>query len=327
MTEITRYNDSLKETWDQIVSSAKNATFLLCRDFMDYHSERFEDHSLMVYYKGKPSAAIPICVKDNVAYSHLGLTYGGLILEKEEKLERVLHYFKAMLQYLHKNKVKNLIYKRVPSFYHSIPSGEDEYILFKLNSELIRRDTALVINQSCPPKIQERRKRSVKKGRKSKLNIVENGTLEDFWKEVLTPNLLERFGVEPVHSLKEITILKSRFPDSIFQANIYDEEDNILAGTTIFLTPKVAHAQYISGTDEGRRSGALDYLFHHLISETYAHVPYFDFGITNEEDGQKINKGLLSWKEGFGGRAYSHDFYSIDTSSYTLLKDIFTFQR
>ena len=43
----------------------------------------------------------------------------------------------------------------------------------------------------------------------------------------------------------------------------------------------------------------------------------------NEELGQKINRGLMDWKEGFGARAMSHDFYEINTSDFNELEDIY----
>ena len=43
MVSIETYKDSYKDDWNNFVDSAKNSTFLFNRDFMDYHSDRFED--------------------------------------------------------------------------------------------------------------------------------------------------------------------------------------------------------------------------------------------------------------------------------------------
>jgi lipid II:glycine glycyltransferase (peptidoglycan interpeptide bridge formation enzyme) len=50
-----------------------------------------------------------------------------------------------------------------------------------------------------------------------------------------------------------------------------------------------------------------------LIKEDFKDYDYFDFGISNEENGRKTNMGLLYWKEGFGARGVSQDFYKIST--------------
>ncbi len=116
-------------------------------------------------------------------------------------------------------------------------------------------------------------------------------------------------------------MLAVKFPENIKQYNIY-LGDTIMAGCTMFINQTVAHAQYISGSDEGRANGCLDYLFNYLIKEEFNKSPYFDFGNSNEEAGTKINFGLMDWKEGFGGRAISHDFYKINTANYFLLDNI-----
>ena len=41
MFEIRKYNDADKEVWNAYVEHARNATFLLNRSYMDYHSDRF----------------------------------------------------------------------------------------------------------------------------------------------------------------------------------------------------------------------------------------------------------------------------------------------
>src|SRR5690606_9335647 len=120
---------------------------------------------------------------------------------------------------------------------------------------------------------------------------------------------------------EEITLLKINNAPHIKQYCAYLNGE-IMAGATIFETDIVAHAQYISASEEGRKNGSLDLLFHQLISKTYSNKKYFDFGIVNENNGRKINNGLLDWKEGFGGRSYAHRFYKIETSKYFQLEEI-----
>jgi len=137
---------------------------------------------------------------------------------------------------------------------------------------------------------------------------------------VLTPQLAARYGVKPVHTLEEITLLASRFPDKIKQFSAY-RGDEIVAGTTIYETPTVAHSQYAAATNQGRQTGAQAYLFSSLI-EQYEEKPVFDFGISNEHEGRALNHGLLHWKEGFGARSYAHDFYEIATGNYPKLEPV-----
>jgi len=181
--------------------------------------------------------------------------------------------------------------------------------------------TSCVFNENSLKIASSNRLRGIKKGVKNELKVSEEVNFKPFWSKVLEPNLKQVHNQKPVHSLEEIELLQSRFPKNIKQFNVY-KNDEIVAGATIFETVTVAHAQYISANEEGRQTGGLDFLFNHLLQH-YSNKNYFDFGISNEAQGMKVNKGLLHWKETFGGRSIVHDFYEIKTENHKLLNDIF----
>ena len=116
--------------------------------------------------------------------------------------------------------------------------------------------------------------------------------------------------LQPVHDLDEIKRLQTRFPDAIrlFTAQ---HDGEVVAGAVIYESAMVAHVQYISASDAGRQLHALDAVFDHLLGGVFAAKPYFDFGISNEADGQVLNVGLVEQKEGFGARSMVHDHYEL----------------
>jgi hypothetical protein len=59
-----------------------------------------------------------------------------------------------------------------------------------------------------------------------------------------------------------------------------------------------------------------------LISETFKNKRFFDFGISNENQGRKLNNGLSYWKESFGASTIIQDFYEVKTSNYCLLDTV-----
>lgn len=320
--EIIQYQSEYKSAWDDFIRNSKNATFLFLRDFMDYHSERFEDCSLMVYRKDKLVAVLPANKVGSTVHSHQGLTYGGLVLHTKTSFNIVLESFQLLLSYLHNNKIDTLNLKLLPKIYQKLPSDEMEYLLFLLKAKLARRDISSSVFSVNALKIESsNRLRGIKKGVKNELKVVEDSNFKLFWEEVLEPNLMQSHNQKPVHSIDEIELLHSRFPGNIKQFNVY-KESKIVAGTTIFETETVAHAQYISANEMGRKSGGLDFLFDFLLNH-FSHKRYFDFGVSNEKQGTQVNKGLLSWKESFGGRSITHDFYELETANYYLLKDIY----
>jgi len=189
--------------------------------------------------------------------------------------------------------------------------------MFLLNSKIFRLDTALVVD--CSSKLRRKmpkgRKSEISKAKKNGVLIQESESCEYFWKFILTPNLKSRFNVSPVHTLNEIMSLKINNPKNIKQYHAI-VNNQIVAGTTLFETETTAHLQYIAGNNESRATGALDYLFYYLINYYTEKKKYFDFGIVNENNGKKINLGMLKWKESFRARFHLHKFYEIETCNY-----------
>ncbi len=315
---VKRYQESDYNSWNAFIGKAKNATFLFDRDFMDYHKDRFEDYSLIVLDKEKWVAVLPANVVGNKIFSHQGLSYGGLIYDEKIKLASFIEIFKSVLSFLNDNKIEKLKLKLIPSIYHQKPAEEINYVLFLAKAQLIRRDSMAVIDLSKKNTLSKLRKRGVQKGVANNLIIKEVEDFEDFWNEILIPNLAKKHHKIPVHSLEEITKLKNLFPKNIRQFNVYEDEV-IVAGTTIFKSKNLVHSQYISGNEAKNELGGLDVLFYHLITEIFKNEHFFDFGNSNENQGQKLNNGLSYWKESFGASTIVHDFYEVDTVNFNLL--------
>ena len=318
---VKRYEKNDYTDWNAFIGQAKNATFLFHRDFMEYHSDRFQDYSLVVLDGEKWVAVLPANVVGNEVFSHQGLSYGGLVYNEKVKLASVIAIFKSVLSFLNANKKEKLQLKLIPSIYHQKPAEELNYALFLAEAQLLRRDALAVLDLSQQNNLSKLRKRSIQKGISYDFRIKEVDDFEDFWNEILIPNLAQKHQAKPVHSLEEITKLKALFPENIRQFNVY-ENGIIVAGTTIFETSTVAHSQYISGKEDKNELGGLDFLFHHLITQVFQNKRFFDFGISNENQGRKLNNGLSYWKESFGSSTIVQDFYEVETSNYSLLGNV-----
>lgn len=307
---ITRYTPEQTELWDRLVDGSRNGTFLHKRGYMDYHADRFSDHSLIIRRDGEPIALLPAHIKNEDFCSHNGLTYGGLLLPDSVTAEEVLGIFSAIKEYILSNtQATRLIYKPTPHIYHSYPCEEDLYALFRNGAALAERKVSSAIPLKAPLPISGRRK--LTDAMKSRLKIVEDGDLNIFW-EILQCRLQSKYGVNPVHSITEIELLKSRFPDNIRLLCITGDDGTLLGGTLLFVTDKVVHMQYSATTDEGRRVSALDHLYEHIIKDCFADKEFFDFGISVEEGGRYLNSGLIAYKERLGGRAVVYDTYIMD---------------
>ena len=304
---IYKYNDKYRSLWDDLVTSSKNGTFLFYRDYMDYHSDRFDDCSFIVEKNGKCIAALPGNIYNNTFYSHQGLTYGGLISSKKITIKDVIIIFDLVNDILRKYKVNNVVYKPVPYIYHIMPAQEDVYALYLLGAEKIGCNISSALYQDDKIKFSELRRRGIKKSIKYNVKIYESTEYDDFW-DVLNNNLKERYDTKAVHSLNEIKLLSGIHSESIRLFKAY-YDDEIVAGVVVYQTARVAHVQYIASNDKGKEVYALDGIFDKLINQCFKSVSYFDFGISTEEMGKYLNEKLIFQKEGFGARGVVYDVY------------------
>ena len=318
---VERYQNKHQNLWNDFVLKSNQDTFLFHREFMDYHSDRFHDHSLLIYKNKKLLALLPANVANDNLFSHQGLTYGSFIYDAKLKTTEYISCFITVLEYLNKQNIKALQLKELPFFYLKNQTNNPfQYLLFKTKAKLVRTDMHSVIDMDYKS-YSSSRKEGVKRGLKHSLRVEESESFDLFWNKILIPNLKAKHDVLPVHSLEEITMLKSRFPNNIRQFNVF-YDNTIVGGVTIFETNDVAHCQYISGNVDKNELGSLDFLHHYLIEDVFKTKSYFDFGTSNINSGENINEGLQFWKEGFGARAVTQGFYKIDTKNYKFLDNI-----
>lgn len=319
--KVNIYSSANKPEWDEFVSHSNCDTFLFLRDFMDYHKDRFQDSSLMIYKDSKLVALLPANKENGILFSHQGLTYGGLVYKKVLKSSDVIGIWYAILKFLHQNAFSTLLLKELPYVYlENSVNNPIPYILFKTEANCKRVDMHSIIDLE-QYKLSSSRKEGIKRGKKAGLVVKETEELESFWNDILIPNLKLKHGVIPVHSLSEIHMLKSKFTNYIRQFNVY-KQDKIIAGTTVFEMKNITHCQYISGDNSKNSSGSLDFLHGHLIANVFNTKKFFSFGTSNINAGQHVNAGLQFWKEGFGARSITQGFFEIRTKNYKLLEDV-----
>lgn len=309
--KVKRYSAADKSEWDAFVQRSKNGTFLLIRDYMEYHADRFRDHSLMIYDdSGRLLALMPANEAGHEVISHEGLTYGGVITGSEMTTPTMLAVIDVVMGYLSAAKFRRWHYKTIPHIYHRHPAEEDLYCLFRLGARLWRRDILSVVCADDRLPLQQRRRRKVQQARKARLLFEECSDFSNYW-ALLEETLMQRHGVKPTHSLSEITLLRARFPNEI-RLHVARDMEEMVAGVVIYNTSRVAHVQYVAVSERGRRIGALDGLIADLMEGTYSRSAYLDFGISTEQAGKILNVGLVQQKEGFGARAIVHDQYEIE---------------
>ena len=305
---ITRFEKKNSGEWNQFVEGTKNGLFLFNRSYMDYHEDRYMDHSLLVHKGGKLIAVLPANESKNKIFSHAGLTFGGLLYSNELRAGEAVGVIEKVIAYYNGLGFEEMLYKAIPFIFCQYLCQEDLYALFRQNAVIYRRDISSAIDLSQPLRFSETRRQAIDKCGKMGLLVTENNDFSEYWQ--LLDIVLEKFGVKPVHSLDEICVLKQHFTNQIrlFEARLDGE---LLAGVVVYDFGKVVHTQYMANSAKGRNMGALDFVNSFLINSKYSNRSYFSFGISTEEEGKVLNEGLIQQKEMMGGRAVVNDFYKI----------------
>lgn len=316
MLRLVAYKEELALQWNLSVETSRNGTFLLDRRFMDYHQDRFHDCSLMFMKRDKVLGCFPANYDSatHTVYSHQGLTYGGLLLHNETITPQVLEMFDLLMShYKHELGADKLVYKAIPSIYHRYPSEESLYALFRNGGRLTARGISSALDLRHPIGYDKSRRRMLRKGVSSSLSLSETDAPEDFeayW-NLLDTCLSSRHGVHPVHSCAEMKLLSSRFPAQIKLFTCRSSAGELLAGCWLFICNRVVHTQYMTVSDQGKKTGALDYMISFLKEKYSQQYDYLDFGISTEDNGKYLNENLIYQKEGLGGRGICYDIYEL----------------
>lgn len=320
--KIVRYSDNDKAGWDKLVRQSRNGSLLFLRDYMDYHKDRFHDHSLMYLDDhDRLVAVMPGNESGTDYYSHQGLTYGGFVLSNSIHAAQVGELFGLTIEYLRHLGFTTWHYSPVPTIYHCIPAQDDEYWLWRNGAEMEK----CMLSASVCMDIDDQELRALQRSRKisyrnqlqrSGYTMKADVPLAQFW-PVLTDNLNRTYGAAPVHTLAEMEQLKASFPNNIRCAVAVDDDGAIQAGAVLYIWNGVVHTQYLSATEKGKSDAAMDFLILELI-DYYRRsgvlsgpIRYFDMGTSNEDAGRTLNESLINHKEGFGARGVVYKTFAI----------------
>lgn len=310
---VRRYEPADQPAWDDFAARSRSAHFLFQRAYMDYHADRFEDHSLLVFDEGRLTAALPANLDGSTLVSHGGLTFGGFLTGSAMSARRMLETFDAACTFTRECGIAAWLYKPVPHIYHRVPAEEDLYALFRTGATLTARHVSSAIRLDERLPYSKGRKAALRDAGRSGVAVGPSTDFQGFMalqREVLQ----SRYGVEPVHTGAELELLAGRFPEGI-KLRTATLEGRLLAGIVTYETPEVAHAQYIAVGDDGRALHALDPIVDALIAEHTGSKRWLEFGGSTERSGRYLNEPLVRNKESYGARTVVYDHYLLDLAA------------
>ena len=299
--------------WDSFCVNSKNPLFMFERNFMEYHKDRFIDHSLLFYDDGELIALLPMNEAEGALCSHAGLTYGGFITNEKMKQHTMNDCFDALVEYARENGFSSILYKAIPHIYHEQPAEEDRYALFRHHASVAKIEPATVVNLNAPLKMPKGRKAQISRAKREGVEVRELFEEKDFHAFMALENsvLGKYHNAKAVHSGEEMYLLYSCFPDKIHLYGAFLNEE-MIAGSVIYEYGQMVHTTYLAASDIARTIGALDLTISVMLQRFKGNKLWFDFGISSENGGQYMNEGLISQKEGFGGRTNVYDTWLIN---------------
>lgn len=300
---VKRYNTDDIHVWNDFLFRSKNGLFMFNRNYVEYHKDRFLDHSLLFYDEDELIAIFPANESRGILESHGGLTCGGLIIDSNAKQHTVIDCIHALINYAGETGFSRIVYKTVPHLYHNQPAEEDIYALFLCKARIKYISASTVLNLQSPIKMAKGRKAQISRAKREGVTVRELTQREDYLKFFQLENqVLElRHNTKAVHTGEEMYLLHVKFPDHIHLFGGY-YGGKLISGCLIFEYDKVIHTQYMAANDTARRLGALDLVVNNIIDKFRCSKQWLDFGTSTENNGLYLNEGLISQKEGFGGR-------------------------
>ena len=312
------------ESWDSFCRSSHQGTLLHTRKFLSYHGTRFEDTSLIISENNKWLGILPAAIKygdPRTVVSHPGATYGGIVQSGGLRGRKMIEALAGASSFYRKLGFMRFEYRPVPAIYQKIPSQDDLYALFVLAAEREKTDLSSTIALKQPRALAKRRQRCLNKAHNAGVTISDDmDNLSALW-TILKENLQAKFGKAPVHSLDEISLLATRFPNEI-ECTVALFDEMVVAGILKFITETTVHAQYIATNGIGNSISALDMVIEKCIRDAESsNKMWFDFGISTEQNGTVLNDGLYKFKTEFGAGGTIHEVFTLDLKSDQLNDD------
>lgn len=333
------YSAGYKETWDSFLVETKNSTFMLGRDFLDYHADVLSDCSVLVYsgeelsadadqVRGKDGlvALFPATwdEKEHRVYTHVAMGYGGLLLTQEAKLDDVLQISQAVLSYYANYlQATTLLYSPLPYIYNRYPAGDELFAMFQAQAKLVKRRISMVLPIRNQPRLPHVKEMKARKGVEAGLYISrilhEDAEVHEQYIRLLSneSSVLSKSAFSSATNADSLADTILRFPKNV-RYYVVNGTQGIEAGCMLLLMGRVAYVQQMVCSEDGKQHGALELLLRHLVNERHSGVEYIDFGSSYANG--KLDYELLNLKESFGGRAVCYDTYEVQLDSLHIKK-------
>ena len=312
------YSAEYEQLWDEFIDKkSMNGTFLHSRRFLNYHgTEKFSDCSIIIGNNFTDIwAVIPACERQidgkKAFFSHMGSTYGGLVINKiRYNLLDMIDILDSLDEYLKEQKYNEVILKMTPDIFSLESSDLCQYLLsykgFSNYTELSTYIDYPTYGDDVLVHMNNARRRKIKKCFAAELSfkmISSDSEIEAFYKLLLEN--LAKHGVKPVHTLPELLEFRnSRLPEVVDFYGVFMQEEMIAGAMSFnFKNANVLHIQYSAAKQELEKLTPMSFLFYNLINHGIKNgFSRLSWGISTEQQGRILNQPLAQTKESYGSK-------------------------
>jgi len=323
LIDVVKYSENYKDKWDKFIfDNSMNGTFLQSRAFLEYHKDRFCDHSLLFIKAGAVVAVCPACEVDGdngkQFLSHMGSTFGGLVIDKNcNNISNVSEIFEAFETYIKNNNFKYVFVKNTNTIFCKDNCNLLDYFFYKNGysnyDELsFAFDFKKWNSNDVFLNFKSKTRNLYRTSLKSELMLRRINSKEDIknFYDILCDSL-KKYDTKPVHSLEELyDLADNRIPNYVRFYGVFHQE-KMVAGSMVFIINDVFHTQYLCADRDSLYLKPMDFMDGNLIILAHDEgYKFFSFGISTEDHGRYLNEGLAKYKEGFGTEYYiNKSFY------------------
>ena len=315
MITIKRYNNSLSEEWENIVTQSNNGTIFHTRKFISYHpKDRFIDHSI-VFYKNNQLFTLFPAVELNesdkkILVSHPGASMGSFVTPTDLSFHDSLQLVNLLNTYIKKLGFSSIIITLPPIIYNKRKTNYIDYSLLKYGYRYVKREVSsiLFLEDSIEKnvnKFKPSHRQALRKAQRSGVVIKKTDDFNSFY-NILKKNLKNRHNVRPTHTVNELSRLKKLFPENIILYGAFIESSMVGGVVNFIANNDVILSFYISHDEKYQEYRPINLLFYEVLKDAITNkYKVFDFGIftVNEEP----NMGLAKFKENFGSSGIFRD--------------------
>ena len=302
--DIKKYDNTINlDIWENFIETSINGTIFHTRKFLSYHNDKFIDCSIMIYKEEEIVCVIPCCKNNDLYFSHSGSTYGGPVFSKSIKNIIEMNAIIDMIITYYENKLELRLANEI---YHNISTNDIIYLLSKKLKCTLELSWVFKVSDNFIDNIKNRRnKKNLMKmiDTKNGFTCKKYESIEDYkiFYNVLESLLLSKYKKKPTHSLNELILLKSKIHTHMELYMVKDTNNNIYGGIIIIKVTKICwYTMYIAKNMNYNSSNnvSIMYIIYELLIEARKNgVEFIDYGITTENNGNKLNKGLSVYKE------------------------------